>query len=117
MGGGSGALSADLHGFPDVPCNAVTVVVVLLALSVTGALSAYLGGARLVLGGALAMAVTYGIGQFVGAAGVIRPGSGRQRSGSPLRAAPPLAAITKRRAWYGARYDPGARGTIDLFAA
>ena len=48
-----------------------------LALAFTGALSAYLGGARLtpavarlVVGGALAMAVTYGIGQLVGAAGI-----------------------------------------------
>jgi vacuolar iron transporter family protein len=55
----------------------VTFVVVLLALAITGALSAYLGGARwapaitrLVVGGALAMAVTYGIGQLVGAAGI-----------------------------------------------
>ena len=55
----------------------VTFVVVLLALAFTGALSAYLGGARwapavarLVVGGGLAMAVTYGIGQLVGAAGI-----------------------------------------------
>ena len=55
----------------------VTFAVVLLALALTGALSAYLGGARwapaitrLVVGGALAMAVTYGIGQLVGAAGL-----------------------------------------------
>lgn len=55
----------------------VTFAVVLLALALTGALSAYLGGARwapavarLVLGGALAMAVTYGVGQLVGAAGI-----------------------------------------------
>ena len=55
----------------------VTFVVVLLALALTGALSAYLGGARwapavarLVVGGALAMAVTYGIGQLVGAVGI-----------------------------------------------
>ena len=46
----------------------------LLALAVTGAVSARLGGARiapavvrLVLGGAAAMAVTYGIGTLVGA--------------------------------------------------
>jgi VIT1/CCC1 family predicted Fe2+/Mn2+ transporter len=52
-------------------------VAVLLALARTGALSAKLGGgrmapatARLVIGGALAMAVTYGIGQLVGAAGI-----------------------------------------------
>ena len=52
----------------------VTFVAVLLALAVTGAVSARLGGARiapavvrLVLGGAAAMAVTYGIGTLVGA--------------------------------------------------
>ncbi|MDH6576918.1 VIT family protein [Kitasatospora sp. MAP5-34] len=54
----------------------VTFAVVLLALALTGAVSAVLGGsekrpavARLVLGGALAMAVTFGIGRLVGAAG------------------------------------------------
>jgi VIT1/CCC1 family predicted Fe2+/Mn2+ transporter len=53
----------------------VTFAVVLLALALTGALSAYLGSARLtramvrlVAGGALAMAVTYGIGHLVGVA-------------------------------------------------
>ena len=53
----------------------VTFVVVLLALAVTGVVSARLGGAgvgravgRLVVGGALAMAVTFGVGQLVGAA-------------------------------------------------
>lgn len=53
----------------------VTFVVVLLALALTGAVSASLGRARrgpatrrVVLGGALAMAVTYGIGQAVGVA-------------------------------------------------
>jgi VIT1/CCC1 family predicted Fe2+/Mn2+ transporter len=52
-----------------------TVVVVLLALAATGAASASLGGsrrgpavARLVVGGALAMAFTYAVGQIVGAA-------------------------------------------------
>jgi VIT1/CCC1 family predicted Fe2+/Mn2+ transporter len=52
----------------------VTFVVVVLALAVTGAVSARLGSAgvgravaRLVVGGALAMAVTFGIGQLVGA--------------------------------------------------
>jgi vacuolar iron transporter family protein len=52
----------------------ITVAVVLLALAMTGALSAQLGAARqfpavtrLVVGGALAMAVTFGIGQLVGA--------------------------------------------------
>ena len=55
----------------------VTFVVVLIALALTGLLSAVLGNApkqtavlRLVVGGALAMAVTYGIGQLVGAAGI-----------------------------------------------
>ena len=55
----------------------MTFVVVLLALAFTGALSASLGGARwapaigrLVVGGAVAMAVTYGIGQLVGAVGL-----------------------------------------------
>ncbi|GAA2652920.1 VIT1/CCC1 transporter family protein [Paractinoplanes durhamensis] len=53
----------------------VTFVVVLLALALTGAVSARLGSAgvgramvRLVGGGALAMAVTFGIGQAVGVA-------------------------------------------------
>jgi VIT1/CCC1 family predicted Fe2+/Mn2+ transporter len=56
---------------------AVTFVVVLIALALTGLLSAVLGDApkrvavlRLLVGGALAMAVTYGIGQLVGAAGI-----------------------------------------------
>lgn len=51
----------------------VTVVAVLVALALTGSVSARLGGSdrgravtRVVLGGALAMAVTYGIGQLVG---------------------------------------------------
>lgn len=54
---------------------AVAFVVVVLALAVTGAVSARLGSAgvgravaRLVGGGALAMAVTFGIGQLVGTA-------------------------------------------------
>ncbi|MFI5916801.1 VIT family protein [Dactylosporangium sp. NPDC051541] len=54
---------------------AVTVVAVVLALMVTGAVSARLGSAgvgravaRLVAGGILAMAVTFGIGQLVGTA-------------------------------------------------
>ncbi len=52
----------------------VTFVVVLLALAATGTLSARIGGApahravgRVVLGGALAMLVTFGIGQLFGA--------------------------------------------------
>lgn len=51
---------------------AVTFVVVLIALAVTGALSAHLGGSpklqamiRLVVGGALAMLVTFGVGQLM----------------------------------------------------
>jgi VIT1/CCC1 family predicted Fe2+/Mn2+ transporter len=53
----------------------VTFVVVIAALAATGYLSAWLGGARpgravlrLVVGGAVAMAVTYGIGALVGTA-------------------------------------------------
>jgi VIT1/CCC1 family predicted Fe2+/Mn2+ transporter len=56
---------------------AVTFAVVLIALAITGALSAAIGGAqrgpavtRLVVGGALAMAVTYGVGQLVGTTGL-----------------------------------------------
>lgn len=55
----------------------VTFVAVLLALALTGAVSAALGGAskvravgRLVVGGALAMAVTFAVGQLVGAVGL-----------------------------------------------
>ncbi|NUP26374.1 MAG: VIT family protein [Nocardia sp.] len=55
----------------------VTMVAVLLALALTGSISAGLGGssrpramARVVIGGALAMAVTYGIGQFADVAGI-----------------------------------------------
>ncbi|MGB7237021.1 MAG: VIT family protein [Rhodococcus sp. (in: high G+C Gram-positive bacteria)] len=55
----------------------VTFVVVLLALGMTGTISATLGGAprrpavtRIMFGGALAMIVTYGIGQLAGVAGV-----------------------------------------------
>lgn len=51
----------------------ITFVAVLLALALTGSVSARLGGAkrrhavrRVVIGGALAMAVTYGIGELVG---------------------------------------------------
>jgi vacuolar iron transporter family protein len=60
---------------PDGVRIPVTFVVVLLALALTGAVSAYLGSAgmaravtRLVAGGALAMAVTFGIGHLVGVA-------------------------------------------------
>ena len=56
---------------PDEVRIAVTFGAVLLALAVTGSTSAWLGGARrgravvrVVLGGALAMGVTYGIGQI-----------------------------------------------------
>jgi VIT1/CCC1 family predicted Fe2+/Mn2+ transporter len=52
----------------------VTFVVVVLALAVTGVVSAKLGGAGLgravyrpVAGGALAMAITFGVEQLVGA--------------------------------------------------
>jgi VIT1/CCC1 family predicted Fe2+/Mn2+ transporter len=52
----------------------VTFVAVLVALALTGWLSAYLGGSgprravtRLVIGGAAAMAVTYAVGEIVGA--------------------------------------------------
>jgi vacuolar iron transporter family protein len=51
----------------------ITVVAVLLALAVTGVVSARLGGARVriallrnVIGGGLALAITYGIGHVVG---------------------------------------------------
>ena len=52
----------------------VTIAAVVLALAVTGSVSAHIGGAgrrramvRLLLGGALAMGVTYGIGALLGA--------------------------------------------------
>lgn len=52
---------------------AACFVAVVVALALTGTLSAHLGGAgrrratvRTVLGGAVAMAVTYGIGHLVG---------------------------------------------------
>jgi VIT1/CCC1 family predicted Fe2+/Mn2+ transporter len=55
----------------------VTFVAVLAALALTGAISSRLGGtsrraaiARVVIGGALGMLVTYGIGRLVGAAGI-----------------------------------------------
>ncbi|WP_433727011.1 VIT1/CCC1 transporter family protein [Nocardia sp. CA-129566] len=54
----------------------VTFAAVLVALAITGSVSARLGGSnrvravlRVVIGGALAMAVTYGIGQLAGVAG------------------------------------------------
>ncbi|TFD84056.1 VIT family protein [Cryobacterium lactosi] len=56
----------------------VTFVAVLLALAATGALSARIGGSsprratlRVVIGGALALAATYGIGVLLGASGVV----------------------------------------------
>ncbi len=55
----------------------VTFVSVIAALAITGTVSALVGGAsiarataRVVMGGALAMAVTYGIGRLLGVAGV-----------------------------------------------
>jgi VIT1/CCC1 family predicted Fe2+/Mn2+ transporter len=55
----------------------VTFAAVLVALAITGSVSARLGGSdrgravlRVVIGGALAMAVTYGIGQLAGVSGV-----------------------------------------------
>lgn len=55
----------------------VTFVTVLLGLALTGSLSAKLGGAprrpavvRVMVGGALAMAITYGIGAIVGSTGL-----------------------------------------------
>ncbi|WP_144720869.1 VIT1/CCC1 transporter family protein [Agrococcus jejuensis] len=55
----------------------VAIVVVLLALGVTGAIGARLGRApwqaatvRIIVGGAIALAITYGIGSLLGVAGV-----------------------------------------------
>jgi VIT1/CCC1 family predicted Fe2+/Mn2+ transporter len=61
---------------PPAPVRVVVAVVaVLVALTITGVLSARLGGAptrqavaRLVVGGGLAMAITFGVGQLVGGA-------------------------------------------------
>jgi VIT1/CCC1 family predicted Fe2+/Mn2+ transporter len=54
----------------------VTFTAVLVALALTGTVSAKLGGApksravlRVVLGGAIAMAVTFAVGQFIGVIG------------------------------------------------
>jgi VIT1/CCC1 family predicted Fe2+/Mn2+ transporter len=56
----------------------VTFIAVLLALAVTGTLSATIGGSsrlratlRVVIGGALALAATYGVGMLLGASGVV----------------------------------------------
>jgi VIT1/CCC1 family predicted Fe2+/Mn2+ transporter len=55
----------------------VTFVSVLVALAITGAVAAHIGGAsrvramvRTVIGGALALAVTYGIGTLLGTTGI-----------------------------------------------
>jgi vacuolar iron transporter family protein len=55
----------------------VTFAAVLVALALTGTISALLGGARkgravlrIVVGGSIAMAVTFVVGQFIGAAGL-----------------------------------------------
>jgi vacuolar iron transporter family protein len=56
----------------------VTFIAVLLALAVTGAVGAAIGGSpklrptlRIVIGGALALAVTFGIGTLLGTSGVV----------------------------------------------
>lgn len=56
----------------------LTFVVTLIALAITGAVGAWLGGApklratlRVVIGGALALIVTFGIGALLGATGVV----------------------------------------------
>jgi len=56
----------------------VTFVAVLLALALTGAISAHIGGSsrrratlRVVVGGALALAATYGVGLLLGASGIV----------------------------------------------
>lgn len=55
----------------------VTFVAVIIALAVTGTLSAHVGGAkktratiRVVIGGVVAMAITYGIGKLFGVVGI-----------------------------------------------
>jgi VIT1/CCC1 family predicted Fe2+/Mn2+ transporter len=62
---------------PDVRVQ-VTFVAVLLALALTGALGAWIGGGsrlraavRVVVGGALALAATFSIGNLLGATGVV----------------------------------------------
>ena len=71
-----GTPAAGDHLVPGWPAS-VTFAAVLAALMVTGAASAALGRAprrpavvRNVLGGAVAMGVTYGIGSLIGAAGM-----------------------------------------------
>ncbi|MEO7007187.1 MAG: VIT1/CCC1 transporter family protein [Terrimesophilobacter sp.] len=56
----------------------ITFAVVLVALAITGALGAHLGGsskwramARVVIGGALALAATFAVGTLLGASGVV----------------------------------------------
>ncbi|MDH2444749.1 VIT1/CCC1 transporter family protein [Amnibacterium sp. CER49] len=63
---------------PAAPRIPGTVVVVIVALAITGALGARLGGAhplrptiRTVIGGALALALTYAIGLLLGTSGVV----------------------------------------------
>ena len=63
---------------PDTWRVAVTFAVVLIALALTGSLGAYIGGGsktraglRVVIGGALALAVTFAIGRLLGASGVV----------------------------------------------
>ena len=73
VAGGAIPLAAILLSAPDIAV-AVTAVAVVIALVITGSVSAHLGRApklravlRTVGGGILAMAVTYGIGTLVGA--------------------------------------------------
>jgi VIT1/CCC1 family predicted Fe2+/Mn2+ transporter len=63
---------------PDTWRVPVTFAVVLIALALTGSLGAYIGGGsktraglRVVIGGALALAVTFAIGRLLGASGVV----------------------------------------------
>ena len=64
--------------FPAEIRVAATFVVVILALVLTGAVSAWIGGARIwratlrvVIGGALALAATFAIGSLLGTTGVV----------------------------------------------
>jgi VIT1/CCC1 family predicted Fe2+/Mn2+ transporter len=56
----------------------VTFVAVLIALAITGAVGAQIGGSsrrrasvRVILGGALALVMTYAIGRLLGASGIV----------------------------------------------
>jgi VIT1/CCC1 family predicted Fe2+/Mn2+ transporter len=76
LAGGVIPILAILVSPPDIRII-VTIVAVLIALIITGTLSAQVGGAnkmratiRVVLGGALAMAVTYGVGKLFGVVGI-----------------------------------------------